>query len=263
VPPDLVRLSNGDLYRGTIIEKVTGDHVTLMLPSGESRRFKMDDVAYAGAADRDQPTPPAQEPASAAPAAGKVEDSNDAAIRFLSEQAEVRLLLRYGSSTGYATGARGTVGITAANYKEICTAPCKARLPVGAQRLALALGREGPVELDNSITIKDRMTLRGHFKSNAGERSGGLAVMLIGGLAGSIVLAFGVAHTGNSCDSFGNCSPALQPNGTLILGGSVVMLAGLIAGIAMLAQKDEVSIDTGAKASPRPPGSAPGDTDDE
>jgi hypothetical protein len=41
-------MKNGDIYRGTIIELVRGDHVVLLLPSGESRRFDTSDVASAG-----------------------------------------------------------------------------------------------------------------------------------------------------------------------------------------------------------------------
>jgi hypothetical protein len=50
VPPDVVETKKGDVYRGTIIERVRGDHVVLLLPSGESRRFDTSDIVSAGPA---------------------------------------------------------------------------------------------------------------------------------------------------------------------------------------------------------------------
>jgi hypothetical protein len=49
-PPDVVRLKDGSFFRGTILELVADDHVVLRLSSGETKRFAMDDVKYAGSA---------------------------------------------------------------------------------------------------------------------------------------------------------------------------------------------------------------------
>ena len=53
-------MKNGDIYRGTIIELVRGDHIVLLLPSGESRRFDTADVVSAGAVRYDRPPEEAQ-----------------------------------------------------------------------------------------------------------------------------------------------------------------------------------------------------------
>jgi hypothetical protein len=39
--PDVVKLKDGSLYRGTIVELVAGDHVDLRLPSGETKHWPM------------------------------------------------------------------------------------------------------------------------------------------------------------------------------------------------------------------------------
>src|SRR3954471_22558833 len=49
--PDVVRLKNGGMLRGTISELVPGGDVVLITATGEERRFAMRDVDYAGPAD--------------------------------------------------------------------------------------------------------------------------------------------------------------------------------------------------------------------
>jgi hypothetical protein len=50
-PSDLVRLKNGGMVRGSIIELVPGSFVVVELKNGETRRFEMNDVEYAGPED--------------------------------------------------------------------------------------------------------------------------------------------------------------------------------------------------------------------
>src|SRR5207247_10124009 len=49
-PPDIDKTKDGGMVRGTISELVRNDHVSISLVSGESRRFSMSDVVYAGPA---------------------------------------------------------------------------------------------------------------------------------------------------------------------------------------------------------------------
>jgi hypothetical protein len=51
---DVVKLKDGSLFRGTITALVAGDHVDLLLLSGETRQFTMSEVAYAGPAATDR-----------------------------------------------------------------------------------------------------------------------------------------------------------------------------------------------------------------
>src|SRR5258706_12993919 len=65
-PPDQVMLTNGGMLRGTIIENMPGDHVTIQLPTGETRRFAAAEVQSAGPAQASSPvmqapTGPAQQ----------------------------------------------------------------------------------------------------------------------------------------------------------------------------------------------------------
>jgi hypothetical protein len=45
IPEDTVRLKSGDLYRGVLVERVVGDHVTLRLATGALMTFRWGDLA--------------------------------------------------------------------------------------------------------------------------------------------------------------------------------------------------------------------------
>jgi hypothetical protein len=68
--PDVVRLKNGGLLRGTISELVPGDFVSIVLITGESRKVPYADVQYAGSSsDPANASAVAPSPAAAGPAA--------------------------------------------------------------------------------------------------------------------------------------------------------------------------------------------------
>ena len=66
-PPDVVRLKNGGMVRGTILEAIPGEAVRVQLSDGNVREFPADTVDYAGP-DSSPETAPRQE-APASPAA--------------------------------------------------------------------------------------------------------------------------------------------------------------------------------------------------
>ena len=47
-PESIVRLKSGAFFRGTIVEMIPNDHVTIHLIDGSNRTEQMSDVAYAG-----------------------------------------------------------------------------------------------------------------------------------------------------------------------------------------------------------------------
>lgn len=61
-PPDLVRLKNGGMVRGSILELVPDSFVVVELKNGETRRFEMSEVEYAGPEDRFEPARPTESP---------------------------------------------------------------------------------------------------------------------------------------------------------------------------------------------------------
>jgi hypothetical protein len=71
--PDLVRLKNGGMLRGTIAESEPGQSVTIVLLTGETRKISAADLRYAGPANAAPPAPAQTAPAppTAAPADAK------------------------------------------------------------------------------------------------------------------------------------------------------------------------------------------------
>src|SRR5688572_540615 len=69
-PPDIVRLRNGGMLRGTIVELKPGETVEILLLNGETRKIPMADVEYAGPAETPPEEPmPAPEPLGTVPVA--------------------------------------------------------------------------------------------------------------------------------------------------------------------------------------------------
>ncbi|MBX3187520.1 MAG: hypothetical protein KF819_10920 [Labilithrix sp.] len=54
---EVVELSSGDRYRGALIERVVGDHVTIRLATGDIKRFSWSEVRSVGAAAASTPAP--------------------------------------------------------------------------------------------------------------------------------------------------------------------------------------------------------------
>ena len=63
-PDTIVTLKNGDVARGVLVERVTGDHVTIQLSTGESRTYPWNDVESVKPLSAAPPPASTQAPAS-------------------------------------------------------------------------------------------------------------------------------------------------------------------------------------------------------
>jgi hypothetical protein len=273
-----VKLKDGSVFRGTILEYVHGDHVDLLLPSGQTRRFPMADVAYQGPAsgasedssgsaddsdsDRDAddsssaPPPPTAPPAPArsqrrAPRA----DSNDVDVHVTSDRDDVALLVRTGQSDfdGYGAGYRTFVAVSgsARNYALVCNAPCDAQLPKGVHRMALSLGSGRAVETDKSVTLEGPSTIRAHYDSRSGTRAGGWVLFGLSMAAGLGLFAAGELHTTQNCfgNSFngttygGGCANTPAPDQGQVAAGLAIAIVGPLLSLALILQHDQAQIE--------------------
>jgi hypothetical protein len=183
-----VKLKDGSVFRGTILEYVSGDHVDLLLPSGQTHRFPMSEVTYQGpvsgaseeasdsASDSDLDDTPARS-TRAAPRA----NSNAVDVHVSSDQDDVALLFRTGQSDfdAYGAGYRTFVAVSgsARNCALVCNTPCDTQLPKGVHRMALSLGGGRAVEADKPVHVEDPSTLRVHYESRSGARAGRLGAL--------------------------------------------------------------------------------------
>ncbi|MDD9939302.1 MAG: hypothetical protein OXT09_37295 [Myxococcales bacterium] len=234
VPADLVTTIDGGMYRGTIITKEPGQYVDLMLPNGETRRFEMAQVQYAGPADQ-QPAEPRAEPAQ--PADGAVADvlepvgesaiertatadTRKPIVTVVSDEAQLELRSADEPITFYRRAARALSSHgSAEGFDEICTSPCTVRMPSGTHTLALSLVGGAPVVAPPVQLSPGNQLLTGKVIDNSGKRGFGTTALVVGLLGG---LAMAVAVPLSSTDPGEGVAAGLGISlGTMALGAIV------------------------------------------
>ncbi len=244
--PDLVRLKNGGMLRGTIAES-GGDSVTIVLLTGETRKIPAADVSYAGPAASAPSVAPAAPPAAPAVAPAPAEHTTDngthpfavvhaaeARVDFVSEPTGSSLSRRSSTATFAHSGYTGPA---ATGYDEICTAPCNASMPAGTHTFAVAKPGGDPIEAEPITLPAGHSTLKSKYSDNTGARVG-VVVAGIAALAGGLALEF------DSISNSGNI------NSGELIGGAVLQGGGLLAILWARLIKDgvELSVSPGTAA---------------
>jgi hypothetical protein len=162
-----VRLKNGDIYSGSIVERVAGDHITIRTVTGKLQTVAWDDLAEVPSQER------AAAPAEAADESTKEEEEEKTEKRpapRLREPAStgavdaIEVSLRgdgvflersLGTSSGtLSVGARGGQ-FQVEHWERICTAPCTVSVPRGDYRVS---GRDrrssDTLTLDSDASIR-------------------------------------------------------------------------------------------------------------
>jgi hypothetical protein len=188
VPPDIVRMKNGGLLRGTIIELAPGETVTVMTVDGQTRQIPMAEVSYAGPAGNESPPQPAAVSPQASPPPSLQAPSSQLQLRA-SEPGitfHVKRGMTQGFGSGWISGRHGghaLIAVNLTNYELLCTAPCTTSLPPGSYELGLSQGA-GRVVAANTVTLVGNEALHGEYVSNQRLRIGTLAVsvaLVVGG----------------------------------------------------------------------------------
>ena len=130
-------LKGGAKYRGTLVEEVPNDHVTIQLATGEVKRFAWADINRGG----DAPAPPLPPPSEPGPVVHIVGGSSDVVLERMVGKIE---------GTGYR----------AKHFAVVCTAPCDRVVASGGgyrvtgeafgktSAFALGAGGETRIEID-------------------------------------------------------------------------------------------------------------------
>lgn len=209
LPPDVVRLRDGGLFRGTISQYEPGRHVVIVLPNGEERRFEAAQIEFAGpaaempapSAPAPTPAPPAQAPAPPAqgpPAPLVVQIAPPLAfpVRFESERPQLQIFRIVGAEqrlrvTATQYGASSYLESNAI-FERVCTTPCEVPFLPGFYGLGVsggggivrpgdpALHVAGPTRVHVAWTDRELMRIIGFAVAIAGGVLG--AAGLIGGL---------------------------------------------------------------------------------
>ncbi len=207
---DVVRLKSGALFRGTISELVPGDHVEILLSTGETRQFPMLDVDYAGAI-AGLPATRALAPAPASPQPGTSPVSTVTTVSFQARGDVPALAL--GEVIGDVIGGKG--GHT---FRTLCTAPCSLDLLPGRHRLVLP---DVSTEVHSVHIPVGPSTLRATVVTHYGGVLAGLAMMCVGSLGGSGIIVAGGVEDSSHFLGYG-------------LAGTGLLLGGLVGGIWLL-----------------------------
>jgi hypothetical protein len=230
---DVVRLKNGGLLRGTIIELVPGESVTIQLANGETRKVSISETTFVGSDDHEQPES-TSESGSHVPYATVHADR--AHVRLEGVQSGLTFHLQT-ASAGFGTVA------AAEGYDRLCTAPCSVDLPAGVYRFAVSRPQDAPVKAETDVDVRDGKTLRAEWVSHSGGRAAGITMMVLSPL----VAVGGIAGWAADRD---NQQAGSVP--TIILASTLVGFAGLLVAGAVLAFRwDAVKLEVlpGAAAS--------------
>lgn len=251
--PDIVRLKDGSLFRGTIIEMVSNDYVVIVTLTGESKRLALSDVSYAGPATKDPLVLGAPTDAEPDEEAGQVEDAEDEeggdddGPRITVRLRKSRLKLE-SNPMGYSFLSRewqalssleGSVTrVETQGFVELCSTPCELRLSPGKHRFALSKPDGRPV-VAPSVTIPPGASrLVGTYHDNSGARAIGIALTVLAPLAGTVM----VAASGG--DEHG-------PDEGLLYGGLVTAGVGVGLGVGLILVRDtaEIKVERSASSS--------------
>ncbi len=243
-PPDIVRMADGSMFRGTLIEFVPGVRCVIRLATGALRTLDASLVLYAGphgeqgaaATTATQPTrgrrpydppppeqPPDPDPAPASPVPRtRATSSPEHPVYFYSESPDVRVhLVR-------ATASVGDYRVN--DYRLLCTAPCEVSLRPGEYRFGLSQGAGSIREADASFRIAAALRLDVHYESRELTRLAGLLTMLLGPVLGAGFVGLGYI-TGDVVSSRIFGGSRTEPNLGLVMFGTVLGGVALLGGL--------------------------------
>lgn len=234
--PDVVVLHNGGMLRGTIVELVPDQAVSIMLPTGETRMIPMMDVAFAGPSNAAPWNRPSAEAAPQAPAFPQEKEAEGEKVEpFITVHAERARLKLVGKKPNLTVHVKsGTAALSVQGkatslqsdaYTSICTAPCEATLPVGAHELGVSGPGKSVVGIEEPVSITGPGTLEASYQSKTGTRTAGYLVFF-GGAGGGAALMFSgdVGSTSN------------------LVAGGALMFGGMLLGLHLARTPDRATV---------------------
>lgn len=221
---DQVVLRDGSFYRGEIIEKIVGDHITMKLVTGDVRQIPWESLAPAPL-----PTPPAP-PVQPPPQAPMVARSAPLTLPTQPGPSYVRVQVTADDHRAMLEASTG--GLDGA-FARICVAPCSA---VVDQNRIFRVGGDGVSATDSFSLSVPMNTVDAQMKSTQRRPIGrflaldvGTPIVVVGGIILGIgALGFSIGEEHNNTES------GIR---TLVVGGVIAGagLATLTTGIVLWA----------------------------
>lgn len=251
--PDIVRLKDGSLFRGTIVEMVSNDYVVILTMGGESKRLALTDVSYAGPVSKDpllageakiEGDAEAPDGEAADEEGGDDEDDDRPRVVVRLRKARVKVESK---PTGHSllsrewqvlsTAENSPARVESEGFVELCSTPCELRLPPGKRRFALAKPDGRPV-LAPAVTIPPgESRLVGTYHDNSGSRTAGIVLTVLAPIAGSVMVAL------SSKD--GHLDEGLFYGGLVTTGVGV----GIGVGLILMRDRADIEVERSARSS--------------
>jgi len=237
-PADIVKLKNGGLIRGKISELIPGDVVVIVTLTGDTRRFPMSEVEYAGPEKSASPAAPPREKAAAKPAAPdepeEAEGPGTVTVRLESVDEPIEFF-----------------GNLETEPKEradsLCKAPCDIPLAPGNYKFALgAPGSKDPTDATPIVRLTGPATVRGKYRSRTGLRAAGGLTLFIGTIAGLVI--WGTASGEEelcytNVNGFRTCENVDVVNDVQLWMGRMIMGASIITGLILVTRGDSATVE--------------------
>jgi hypothetical protein len=224
VPADAVFLKDGGMVRGTLIEMLPNDHVTVQLPPGQSSVIEWGRIDHIERATLQvAPTGPAPSVPGPRGPRHRVAAGPTAFVHLDADQAIV--LESLSDQGGWP------------HWSAVCTAPCDAELPL-RHEYRLAGGDMRPTRPFGLAANPGQHVVLHVSPASKGAFTAGVVLTSVGGAAiavGLVVLLFGALGACEQTDVFGDCLQS-QANTGVETAGAIVSLAGvglLIGGIIL------------------------------
>ena len=221
---DSVHLRNGGLYRGRVTEIVPGDHVTVVIDKGETKRVPWAEIDRVIVASTAMPAPPT--PGAAAPATAPLP------APMVGPRARVHV-----TSPRNVILYRRPAGSTA--WVQACTSPCNQELPIGDMYRVTGNGVSASKEFRLDASPGSTVDIAIDPPSTGGMVLGGF---LAGGGAtaayvGMLMALVGAAEANDSCYTFSGSSDGycekrksdaedVRNGGLIAMGVGAVMTVG-------------------------------------
>lgn len=238
---DIVRLKNGGLLRGTIVELLPGESVTITTATGKTREVAMAEVDYAGPGEKD-PAASHESAAYVPPESETTKETSRGAsspvkpyVTVTGQTAYLHLVSEPEGLTFHRKSGTATSGyIQAIGFDRLCVAPCDIEIPAGTEELSLSKPNGAPVKPSAVELPAGNSEIVGRYNSKVGVRVAGIVVLSVGVAVGmGLVLA-----------SMPDASDLNSEIDTGMLGvGFGLMAAGGLAGGIMIAQRDSTSFE--------------------
>lgn len=226
--PDFIETTDGSMFRGTIVEVIDGESVTMLNHRGEERVFQWADVAEFGSVDQAEPEPERARPRQAQPQ--QPPQPERTVVTTTSHPMRVGEIL---ATT--RVHARDSYGNTATaegmSIDEFCVLPCEIPFDNTTQ-LAVRYRHRGWVAgsfAGGGPLVPDEISVVYHDR-NSTRIAGWVTAILGAGVAG-----LGAIPYGETCYADGGCDPEYTGANYAVMG------VGLAVGVvgALLTQVDD------------------------